>query len=188
MSKYDFLTKYADCEDDNICKMDVSDYDYNKPTMLFVDDSPSTVTLFKRLVKRIQLENNFNVLYSTGNDAGLRVIKTIYCEQYTNFKIDIILTDITFGGSIKIRDVLTSMDGVDLVGILKKLYPNLIYKFITGHVVTGDIRSEIYKKFSEYNNDDDLSKYVTYKDRAISTDMDLVYDIFKGTEYEKYIK
>jgi len=187
MNKLEFLSKYADCSSDEITKLDMTNYDYNKPTMLFVDDSPATVTLFKRLVKRIHLEDNFNVLYSTGNDAGLRVIKTIYCEETSLFKIDVILTDITFGGSIPINGVLRSMDGVELVGVLLKVYPDMIYKFITGHVVSNDLNMPIINEFKKYNKDKELSDYVTYKDRAISTDKDLVYDMLRGTVYEKYI-
>lgn len=188
MSKLDILKDYADCEDVHVTKLDITNYVHTKPTMLFVDDSSSVITLFKRLVKRLHLEDDFNVLYSCGNDAGLRVLKTIYCEDGTPFKIDIILSDITFGGSIEIKGVLRNMDGVELVGILSRIYPDLIYKFITGHVVSSDIRTYLNDEFIKYNEDVSLSKYVTYKDRAISTDKDLVYDILRGTVYEKYIK
>ena len=187
MSNLEFLSKYANCEDLHITKLDITTYEDSKPTMLFVDDSPATVTLFKRLVKRLHLEEDFNVLYSTGNDAGLRVLKTIYCEQDNNFKIDVILTDITFGGSIEVKGELRTMNGIELVGILTKVYPELIYSFITGHSIEDNIRSGLSNDFNAYN-DNKLEDYVSYKDRAISTDKDLVYNILTGTKYEKFIK
>ena len=171
----------------SISRLDLNGgYDVNKPTIMIVDDFESIIKLFKRLVKRMNISENFNIVYSSHSDAGIKVLNELY--HNSDFHIDILITDITFGGSIDIGEVHNfSLNGISLAGIIKKINPNLIYHFITGHIVTPKATPVFFDEYRSYT-EDDLLQHLSYKDIPVSTNKDLFYSLVKGTRYEMLIK
>jgi len=183
MELNNIITKYIDCSklDDKLI-MDISDIDYGKSTILIVDDSNAVIHLLKRLIKKIKLSKYFNVVYATDNLAAFKVINTL-CKN-PKFNIDLVITDITFGGSMTIDNKNYSFSGIELVGILKDINPDLVYRFITGHSVSNMGTPEFFKEFEEYNNIDDLMDYIEFKDNIITTNISLIKNLLDGTKYE----
>jgi len=180
------LNKYIKKEElDEFAILDLSQYDPNKPTILIADDYESVILLIKRLVARLKLEINFNVVYASKQDSIFKIMKTLY--YIDEFSIDIIITDITYGGSFHIGSANYDFDGIDLIGLLVQLNPKLIYKFITGHRV--DIKSTpgFYDRFKTYNNTEPLDKFIEFKDQPLSTNKGLILNMLIGTKYESLI-
>ena len=160
-------------------------YDTNKPTMLIVDDYNSIVKLFKKLLKRSGLDKYFNIIYSSGPNVGVDVIKKLYTDN--NLKIDVVLADITYGSNyISNDESIHGFNGIILTNILRKINPNLIYLFITGHILSGSTASGLFNCYKDIA-DDDLLDHVVYKETPISTNIDLLKNLFKGTKYEKLL-
>lgn len=180
------LTKYIPKEKlDEFNILDLSEYDPNKPTILLADDYESIILLLKRLVSRLKLELNFNVVYASKQDSIYKIIKTLYLID--EFKIDIAITDITYGGAFHIGEANYYFDGIDLIEILLELNPALIYKFITGHRVDMRSTPDFYNKFKTYNEKEVLDKFIEFKDKQLSTNKDLILNMLIGTKYESLI-
>jgi len=187
-ARKDIINKCLDMEKlVGITRLDLNNnYTANKPTILIVDDFESIIKLFKRLVKRMNLSENFNVIYSSHSDAGIKVLNEMY--QNPDFHIDILIADITFGGSIDVGDIHNfTLNGITLNGILKRINPNLIYHFITGHIVSPRATPAFFEQYKEYA-EDDLLAHLSYKDIPVSTNKELFYSLVKGTRYEMLIK
>lgn len=188
LSRKEIITKHIPIDTaSNLTRLDLgSNYDYSKPTILIVDDFQSIIKLFKRLVKRMDLAANFNVVYSSHADAGLTVLNELYHNQ--DFSVSILITDITFGGSIDLGNGLNfNLDGIKLCEIVNEIFPNVLYHFITGHIVSAKSTPKFFEEFKNYS-DEDLMKYVTYKDMPVSTNKNLIYNLVEGTKYEDLIK
>jgi len=159
-----------------------SNYDKDKPTILIVDDYNSIIKLFKKLIIRYNVDKHFNIVYSGGNTAGIDIVKELYIND--GLSIDIVIADITYGSNYVSSDnSLHGFNGIILTNILHKINHDLIYLFITGHVLSRDTASGLYKCYNEIS-DDDLIDHVVYKDTPISTNIGLLKDLFKGTRYE----
>jgi CheY-like chemotaxis protein len=187
IDRKEIINKYMNLETLNdVYRLDLGDdYDVNKPTILIVDDFEAIVTLFKRLIKRLDITDEFNVIYATGHHAALKVVNEIYHNE--SLHIDVIISDITFGSSLDVGDLGNfTMNGIELVGTVFSIYPGLIYHFITGHIVSPKATPQFYKEYSEYA-DDNLIDHITYKDTPVSTNNELFINLFKGTRYEKSI-
>lgn len=159
-----------------------TDYDKDKPTILIVDDYNSIIKLFKKLVHRFHVDEHFNVIYSGGTYAGLEVLKELYINK--DLEIDIIIADITYDNTYVSKDESKhGFNGIILTNILHDINPDLLYLFITGHVLSPNTAPGLYKCYKSISNDDLLS-HVVYKDAPVSTNIDLLKNLFKGTRYE----
>lgn len=184
-SRESIIKKYCECELYNGCVVETDiEYDPNKPTMLILDDQESVITLFRKLLRKMKLLDKFNIIMLSGEDVAIKILKLLNLRQ--DVDIDIIITDITYGGSVKIGDKIVDYDGVELVGILKELFPKLLYRFLTGHNVTEVSTPWIYEKYSKYA-DDDVLEHTSIKDKPITSNKDLILKTVKGSEYEKLV-
>lgn len=186
VTKKEIIGKYITEEDlQTFQLLDLTGYDKTKPTLLFIDDYDSIVSLFRRLVKRMNLTTDMNVVFASEYDAIFKTLRTLY--EIDDFYVDFVISDITFNGNIQANLNSYSFSGIKLVGILKKINFKLIYKFITGHRISPKGTASLFEEYAEYAKDD-LFEHVEFKDKPISTDKELVYGLFRNTEYEKYIK
>ena len=161
------------------------DYDPSKPTIVIADDYSSIISLFKKLMKRMKLDKKCNIIYAESSAAPVIILKTLI--EYPDMKIDIVITDITFGlMAIDANRHKKYIDGVYLTTILKELNENLVYLFVTGHVLNVDSTNEYFIEYKKIN-DDDLLDHVVYKDTPISTNTEIIEKLFKGTEYENLV-
>lgn len=161
-------------------------YDPNKPTILFADDFDSILVFLRRLSKRMNLTKEFNVVYSNYSDASIKILNEVYAND--NFNIDILITDITFGGGIDLGNGdIQNITGVKLASILKEANPELIYHFITGHMISPKATPNFYKEFEELHETRPLDAYTTYKDIPLSTNRKLLTDLLLGTGYEELL-
>jgi len=178
--------KYLDKEYlDTIEGLDI-DYDPSKPTIVIADDFSSIISLFKKLMKRAKLIDKFNIIYLEGTLAPVILLKTLL--KYPEIKIDIIITDITFGLMGIDKDKHKKfIDGIFITKILKEYNDDMVYLFVTGHIINKSSTHEYYDEYKEFSNDE-LLDHVVYKDTPISTNLSLIENLFKGTEFEKYIK
>ncbi len=95
-----------------------------KITLLYVDDEPLNLTLFKHNFK-----NNFNVLIAESGEEGLEQIKT-------NPHINAVISDMKMPG----------MNGVDFIKQAKKNFPNISYFILTGFDINEEIADAINEK------------------------------------------
>ncbi len=120
-----------------------------KPTILLMDDFSGIPQLLVSELKRIpdmSIDDNFNIILSTGIFAAFSVEKLLKTDQ----KIDIAFLDITIGGVIN----NVEYDGIDVAIMIKQKYPDSIIKFITGHTLNKH-NPEIFKfieKFETFFN------------------------------------
>ena len=182
----DLLKKYCDCSE-YVCAdaVYVEDYDTTKPTILILDDQESVITLFNKLIRRMKLKDKFNIITLTGDDVVIKVFKLLNTQQ--EISIDILITDITFGGSVKVGEQIVNYDGVELTGILKEIFPNLLYRFLTGHNVAEISTPWIYNEYKAYS-DDEILDHVSIKDKPITNNRELILKTVKGTKYEALIE
>jgi len=180
MTNKDIIEKYIDFEGvDYKTELSCLNIDKTKPTLVFIDDHPSVIIMFKRLVKRMELENKYNIVYVDGIDASIKLLHWLYSND---LKIDYIVTDITFGGNIRIKDINYEINGIKLVGILKEMNNNIKYCFMTGHNIDTLGTPMFFKEYKEYA-DDNLLEHTMLKDTPISTNFNLIKKL-TGVENE----
>ncbi len=127
-------------------------------TILIIDDQKEMVKLLCTELKRVQYINvmkNFNIVTYTGEYLGFPLIQHI--KEKTIPKIDIAILDITLGGIIDGIEY----DGIDISIELRKAFPDVIFKYITGHSMNKKI-STIFNyitKFKEYFGESIESEY-----------------------------
>jgi len=85
--------------------------------VLYVDDEPSNVFLFK-----VNFRNKFNVLTAHSGQQGLEVLKS-------NPGTDVVITDMKMPG----------MDGLEFISLAKKEFPDVSYFLLTGFDESEDI-------------------------------------------------
>ncbi|HAF30028.1 MAG TPA: response regulator [Bacteroidales bacterium] len=95
-----------------------------KVTLLYVDDEPLNLTLFKHNFK-----NKFNVLIAESGEDGLKQIKT-------NPEIDAVISDMKMPG----------MNGVDFIKQAKKDFPHISYFILTGFDINEEIAEALNEK------------------------------------------
>jgi len=159
-----------------VALLNLDGYDPSKKTIVILDDYESILTMFKKLIKRMGICHDYNIIYGSGQDASLKAIKTV--SEVKGFKIDYLLTDITFGTGIRIGTNNFTVNGVRLVGILFRFLPNLKYTFMTGHMVSPSTTPELYIEYANYDNGDLLDK-VKFKDKPITMCQDFILDMME---------
>lgn len=160
------------------------DYDSSKPNMAILDDYKAIVTLFKRLINRTKIKDKFNMFYFDKTTAPLALVKTI--KEY-NITFDVVITDITFGLScISKESKREEITGIHIVDYLNGLNKDLIYLFVTGHVLNEKATPDFFKQYKNIS-DDSLKDHVVYKNNAISTNLSIIENLLKGSKYEKYL-
>jgi len=161
---------------DGVDLLDLTGYDTNKKTILILDDYNSILTMFKKLIKHMDIESDYNIIYGNGQDATLKAIKTVSEVDY--FTIDYLLTDITFGTGFRVGVNNFTINGVRLVGILLRFLPDMKYIFMTGHMVSKVITPELYIEYSKYS-DDELLDHLKFKDKPIPMCSDFILDLIE---------
>lgn len=164
--------------------VDLTDYDPQKPTILFADDSSGIVVLFKRLVRRLNLKDYFNVINVSGDDACIKIIDTLRMRD--DVKIDIAILDITFGGAVLYQGRNRMMDGIEIASIFKQLDQDMPILFLTGHIISEKVTPTFIKKIEKVM-EGEYNAYVVYKDQAISQNYDLIKQLLENSKYENYI-
>ena len=95
-----------------------------KVTLLYVDDEPLNLRLFKHNFKK-----EFNVITAESGDEGLNQIKT-------NPNIVAVISDMKMPG----------MNGVDFIRLAKKKFPNISYFILTGFDINEEITEALDEK------------------------------------------
>ncbi len=91
--------------------------------VLYIDDEPSNVFLFK-----INFKNKFNVLTAHSGQQGLEMLKN-------NPSTDVVITDMRMPG----------MDGIEFVKVAKKDFPGVTFFLLTGFDETENISQALEK-------------------------------------------
>ncbi len=94
-----------------------------KTTLLYVDDEPLNLMLFK-----INFKNKFNVLTAESGSDGLKVLTE-------NDQVLVVISDMKMPG----------MSGIEFIKLAKKDFPNISYFILTGF----DINEEIADALNE---------------------------------------
>ncbi|RPH32129.1 MAG: response regulator [Bacteroidales bacterium] len=89
----------------------------NKSKVLYVDDEPINLTLFKANFK-----NKFTIITAECGHQGLRQLKD-------NPDTKVVISDMKMPG----------MSGIDFIRIAKKEYPNITFYILTGYDITDEI-------------------------------------------------
>ena len=88
-----------------------------KITILYVDDEPLNLMLF-----RANLKKNYNVHTSLSGEDGLKQL-----SQHP--EISVVFSDMRMPG----------MNGLEFIAIAKKDYPSIVYFILTGYDITEEI-------------------------------------------------
>lgn len=180
----EFGTTVDEFERYNNNDIDLSSLDPSKPTMVFADDYCSIGNLFNILVDKLNLKDFFNVVTVCGTDACLKIMDSLFYQE--NFTIDVAILDITFNNTIRYQNANRCLNGIDLVDILLTINPETVYHFLTGHNVTRESRIDFYKQIMELGRQPE--EVLSFKERPITTNIDLIVDVLKGTKYDGIAK
>lgn len=136
-------------------------HDYNKKTILLVDDYKAMESLydiaflnFKENYKK-DVNSDFNIYKIFGEHCGIKALKLLH-----KIKIDYAILDLTLGEIIKIESCLDDkyvcLDGVDIANELYKVNKDCKTVFVTAHNLNSK-----YDKFKMFR---DKFKLATNKD------------------------
>ena len=95
-----------------------------KCTILYVDDEPINLQLFK-----INLNRKFNILTAESGTEGLNILKK-------ETEICVVISDMKMPG----------MNGLDFIQAAKQNHPNIKFFILTGFNITPEIRDALDKK------------------------------------------
>lgn len=96
----------------------------HKYTILYVDDEPINLHLFK-----LNLKKQYNIFTALSGKAGLEILKN-------NPEINVVVSDMK----------MPEMNGIEFIKIAKSNFPNLYYFILTGFDITDEIKAAIEEK------------------------------------------
>ena len=96
----------------------------NLPTILFVDDEPINLMLFK-----VNFKKRFNVVTADSALNGMNQLKE-------NAEIKVVISDMK----------MPNMDGIDFILMAKREFPNLPFFILTGFDITEEISAALDEK------------------------------------------
>ena len=143
-------------------------FDFNKPTILLIDDSAGMISFLKDDMREFHEENSINldevnVLSLSGAHAAFDLQDVI--QEHTIEKLDIkwAIIDITLGGSIMTSRGNIKYTGVDVYDMIKR--NDLKFIFYTGNKLNKYIKSnsKLINQFTRVSGGKDIFKYVFFK-------------------------
>lgn len=155
--------------------------DKNKRNIFILDDVCEIVEILKNdfedHLKKINRLDDFNIFALCTKTVGFDMLSIIVC--YPEITVDVILTDIVFGGNEKLNGKKIIVDGVDVVIAAKQANNSLNFVLFTGNVLTqkNENNYDFSKKFNDFFGES-ISKYAYIKDTDI---------IFDGEIFDKLI-
>jgi hypothetical protein len=149
------------------------DFDFNKNTILLLDDNAGVLSFLKDDIITISTNfegfdvENYNILAVGSKYAGFMLIDLL--KEY-ELHIEFAILDITLGGTVLSDNGSITLDGVDVYTILKEYSENLKYRFFTGnHLNMYEKRSKsIVNKFKESSGEDIRDKIILKGQNNIS--------------------
>jgi len=130
----------------------------SKKTLMIIDDVAGMIETVDELLEEIaeeygiDAEEKYNIIRITSDMAGIIAICMI---QKKNIKVDILITDILFGGIIEDNEgVMRAIDGIDVAAYMKSKNKDLRYLFYTGCEVSADKYLKYSSKYTEYFGND----------------------------------
>jgi len=126
----------------------------SKQTLMIIDDVAGMIETVDELLEEIaeeygiNAEEKYNIIRITTDMAGIIAICML---QKKNIKVDILITDILFGGIIEDNEgVMRAIDGIDVAAYMKSKNKDLKYLFYTGCEVSADKYLKYSSKYTEY--------------------------------------
>lgn len=161
----------------------IKNFDYNKKTIVLIDDSKMILTLLQDYLTTIGLHlEDYNILdfYSIYAPFVLRdTLKEL--AKNPSFKVDYAVVDIVLPGKIKDSQNYIKMDGIDVAKILHDMYKCRNFKFFSGNVLNHyiDYIQEKVVKFEEYFGKD-LYTYIILKNEDDQIIQAKLKELFKN--------
>ena len=95
-----------------------------KINLLYVDDEPLNLTLFRSIFKKI-----FHVKTAESGEDGLRLLED-------DDEIEVVISDMKMSG----------MNGVEFIGKAREKYPTINYFILTGFDISDEIADALHTK------------------------------------------
>lgn len=134
-----------------------NNYDLSKKNIFIVDDMCEISEILKDEIT-VYLEktdkiDKINVITMCGKRVGFDMLSLI--ANHSDIKIDYLITDITFGCNEIFDGKKIIIDGVDLVILLRNVYPTAKYILFTGNILSeNNVKSYNFaRKFNKYTNE-----------------------------------
>lgn len=133
----------------------LNEFKEGRPTILILDDLPSTEILYSidfRNIKEefeLDIENKFNIIMIYNRKAGFAALKFLK----KNIKIDYAILDITIDSLEKFDNGdFLDLDGIDIGIELHKINPNVKIKFSSAHTlnIKNNLMLEYITKYEGY--------------------------------------
>ena len=129
-----------------------SSFDFNKKTVLLIDDNAGIVSFLEDDLEIIFEEHHinlekFNILSFVGEHAVYEFLSLI--REYADLNIEYAILDITIGGSLVTDFGNVKLTGMDVFDVIYKINPEVKYFFYTGNLIKDPI-STIDKVISKY--------------------------------------
>lgn len=142
------------------------DFVMGNPTCLIIDDNYGQVQVLKDDIEYVLNHYgiaNVNVLPIHGNMGAFDVNDLLY-KYNDKLKIKYVIADLTIGGSQRINNENVKLNGVDVVGFLKKYEEDLKIIIYTGNNLNRYIENnaKIANKFKVITGDD-IDNYLIIK-------------------------
>lgn len=128
----------------------------NGPTILFMDDQPTSLILFKIALKNViakyglNVYSKFNIVAAIGPLAG-----TIAYKYILNNKIDMAVLDITIGEMIKQENNnLVEIDGIDIGIVINQYNEHSKVLYLSAHSLNRNnpLLRYYYEKYEKITN------------------------------------
>lgn len=94
------------------------------PSILYVDDEPTNLLLFK-----INFKKKFDVITALSGEEGLEILAQ-------NPQVKVVISDMKMPG----------MNGIEFITLAKQEYPNIIFYILTGYDITPEIAQALKNK------------------------------------------
>lgn len=125
----------------------------NRKNVFILDDQCDIVKIiegdFKKYLIKINRDNEFNIITICKKTAGFDLLSIV---RHPDIKIDVLMSDIIFGGNEKINGEKMVVDGVDLAILTRSINPNSKHCLFTGmtfgdHSDYGVMLASKYEKY-----------------------------------------
>ncbi len=134
------------------------DFILGNDTCLIIDDNYAQASVIADDTEHVILDKdikNINILILHSNMAAFDLVKLIL-KYGSELKIKYVIADLTIGGSVRIKDTIVKLTGVDVIGFLKSIEDDLRLIIYTGNNLNTYIEANahICKKFDAIMNKD----------------------------------
>lgn len=93
----------------------------DKPTILYVDDEPTNLLLFK-----VNFQKKYNIITALSGYEGLEKLRT-------HSEVIIVISDMKMPG----------ISGIEFIKMAKVEFPNIVYYILTGYDITPEIEEAL---------------------------------------------